>query len=76
MIHVEMEVHAKMDSTNTFVSADLVMRVVSVKGKWMNVHLILANMEVHAIDTSTLIHVHALRVLMAVIAKKISTIVS
>lgn len=68
---VEMEVPAKMDSTNTSVSADLVMRVVSVKGKWMNVNLIPANMEVHAIDTSTLIPVHALMVLLAVIAKKI-----
>ena len=68
---VEMEVHAKMDSTNTFVSVGLGMKVVNVKEKWMNVNLILANMEVPVIDISILILAHAPKVLLGATAKKI-----
>ena len=76
MILVEMEVHAKMASTNTSANVDQVMRVVSVKERSMNAKQILASMEVPAIDTLTLIHAHVWKVLQVATVRKILTIAS
>ena len=76
MILVEMEGHAKMVSTNTFVNVDLVMRVVSVKERSMNANPILVSTEVPATDTLIHIHAHAWKVLLVATVRKISTIVN
>jgi len=76
MSRVEMEARVKTVSTNTFVSADLVMRVANVREKLMNVNLILVNMELHATDTSTHIHAHVQKDLLVEIVKKTLTIAS
>ena len=67
----EMEVPVKMDLTNTYVNAGLVMKDASVNEKWMNVNRIPANMEAHAIDTLILIPVRAQRDLRAETVRKI-----